>query len=151
MISKLSTFFRLSPQRKVLVLQAFGLSFYTCILFTFFNRRAGFGKETGTLPVNWMPGTGIKTAQKTADITAAIQIVNKYVPWKNVCRHQAYQAKLLCSYHRIPCLVYIGFKKDKETNEIQAHAWTVANGRIITGFCDPDEYTIQSIYSNKWH
>lgn len=85
---------------------------------------------------------------RVGDIAQAIQISSKYIPWKNVCRHQAYQAKLLCNFYKIPYRIFIGFKKDKEKNEIQAHAWTVAGGRIITGFCNPEEYTVQSIYSN---
>jgi hypothetical protein len=76
--------------------------------------------------------------------------VVKYISWKNVCRHQAYQAKLLCNLYKIPYIIFIGFKKNDHTNEIEAHAWTIAGGKIITGFCNPDEYTVQSAYKNKW-
>ncbi|MCH5715065.1 lasso peptide biosynthesis B2 protein [Niabella hibiscisoli] len=88
--------------------------------------------------------------KKANDIGWAIQVVAKYISWKNVCRHQAYQAKLLCNFYKIPCLIFIGFKKDPNKKEIEAHAWAVAGGKIITGFCNPNEYIIQSVYQNKW-
>ncbi|WP_162817952.1 lasso peptide biosynthesis B2 protein [Niabella yanshanensis] len=136
---------RLSLSRKIIVIQAFCVSVYTFFLFRFFNRRARFGEK--------IPSTGSLYQlpyKKAIDIGWAIQIVAKYISWKNVCRHQAYQAKLLCNLYKIPYMIFVGFKKDAHTNEIEAHAWTVAGGKIITGFCNPDEYMVQSVYKNKW-
>lgn len=145
MINAIQSFARLSPSRKIIVIQAFSISVYTLFLFNFFNRSARFGERTiSTLPLNQSPN------KKASDIGWAIQVVAKYISWKNVCRHQAYQAKLLCNFYKIPCMIFVGFKKDSNTNEIEAHAWTVAGGKIITGFCNPDEYIVQSIYKNKW-
>ena len=128
-----------------MIVQALGLSLYTWFLFNFFNRFARFGEKTnheGTLEKKYQ--------DKAGDIAFAIKTVSRWVPWKNVCRHQAYQAKILCNYHKIPCLIFIGFKKDTDQNKIQAHAWAVAAEEIITGFCNPDDYIVQSIYRNKW-
>ncbi len=170
MIKKIKTFIRLRPQLKIITFQAFVLSVYTGFIFTFFNRYARFGERIAaneTLPPGPLlispKGEGAQTSEtssipernealhfKINDIARAIQISSKYVPWKNVCRHQAYQAKLLCNYYKIPCLIFIGFKKGKDRNEIQAHAWTIAGRRMITGLCNPEEYMVQSIYRNKW-
>ncbi len=145
MINKIKSFLRLGPSRKTIVIQALGISIYTYFLFRFFNRRARFGEKTApSARVNQLP------QKKASDIGWAIQVVAKYISWKNVCRHQAYQAKLLCNFYKIPCVIFIGFKKDLAKNEIEAHAWTVAGGRIITGFCNPEEYVVQSVYKNKW-
>lgn len=144
MINKIKSFARVSPSRKIVVLQAFGLSIYTYFLFKFFNQSVRFGEKTNA--VNYHP----VVHKKVNDVQWAIQVVAKYITWKNVCRHQAYQAKLLCNFYHLPCLIFIGFKKDINKNEIEAHAWTVAGGKIITGFCNPDEYTVQSVYKNKW-
>lgn len=148
-----------------MILQAISLSIYTTFIFTFLKRYARFGvripiNNSGkdeTLPyledninIKSIPPTATHPYTKAYDIAHAIKISSKYIPWKNVCRHQAYQAKLLCNFYKVPYKIFIGFKKDKETNEIQAHAWTVADGKIITGFCNPEEYTVQSIYKNKW-
>jgi len=145
MINKIKSFLRLSPLRKIIVIQAFWLSIYTYFLFRFFNHRARFG-EKAIATANF----GQLFQKKASDIGWAIQVVAKYISWKNVCRHQAYQAKLLCNFYKIPCVIFIGFKKDLAKNEIEAHAWTVAGGRIITGFCNPEEYIVQSVYKNKW-
>ncbi|GAB3413722.1 lasso peptide biosynthesis B2 protein [Niabella aquatica] len=158
MMKKIKTFIRLQPQLKIMILQAIALSIYTGFLFAFLNRYVKFGKKTDLPSYSSFPkesfrikGRKAETPERKANnIAKAIQIVNKYIPWKNVCRHQAYQAKLLCNFYRIPCLIFIGFKKDNEKNEIQAHAWTIAGGKMITGFCDPEEYVVQSIYRNKW-
>jgi len=143
MIRKIKTFSTLSRARKKMIVQAFGLSIYTSLLFTFFKSKAGFGQKITAQEIN-----SVGDYSMADDIAFAISIVSKYTPWKNVCRHQAYQARQLCNYYKIPCLIFIGFKK--ENNEIQAHAWTTVGSKIITGFCNPDEYIVQSIYKNQW-
>lgn len=145
MISKIKSFGKLSHSRKIIVIQVFSLAIYTFFLFRFFKHKASFGERTG-VATHYNPSYD----KKANDISWAIQVVAKYISWKNVCRHQAYQAKLLCTFYKIPCLIFVGFKKEPKKNEIEAHAWTVAGGKIITGFCDPEEYVVQSIYKNKW-
>lgn len=142
-MNKLRTFIRLSSFQKGLLIQAFGASLYTWLLFLFFKKRAGFGE---TLSGNY---PDLQADKRSNDIAWAIHATRKYVPWKNVCRHQAYQAKLLCNFYKIRCLIFIGFKKDKAYG-IQAHAWAMAGGKIITGHCNPDDYIVQNIYKNKW-
>ena len=144
MIQLVKKFTRLSAVRKKLLLQTLILSVYTQVLFRFFKKHASFGKAADIDSKPQQPDA------KALDIAYAIQAVDKLVPWQNVCRHQAYQAKMLCSWNRLPYMIFVGFKKDKETNKIQAHAWTVAGGKIITGFCKPNEYTIQNVYQNEW-
>lgn len=144
MIKRIQSFIKLPARKKKMIFQTVGGSFYAWILFAFFKRLAAFGENVAVAKEPLAPN------QKANDIAWAIRTVDQYMPWKNVCRHQAYQAKLLCNHYKIPCYIYIGFKKDELRNEIQAHAWTVAGGRIITGFCNPAEYIIQSVYKNKW-
>ena len=36
------------------------------------------------------------------DICFAIRVMKNYTPWENVCRHEAYQAMLLCRFYQIP-------------------------------------------------
>ena len=152
MIKKLKTFIHLTPPLRTMVLQAWAYSVYTGFMFAFFKRYAQFGKPllpgvAASLP-NPAKEMSSDNFNRINHITQSIQMAAKYVPWKNVCRHQAYQAKLLCNYYKVPYQVFIGFKKDITTQKIQAHAWTVAGGKIITGFCNPEEYTIQNIYCN---
>ena len=131
-------------RRKLIAMQGLAYAAYTYMLFTFFNKHARFGTKVNKMAVS----ENEIEAAKIKDIAWAIKLVEKNIPWKNVCRHQAYQARLLCNYYKIPYFIFIGFKKDIEKNEIQAHAWTIAAGEMITGFCNPEEYIVQSIYSN---
>lgn len=143
MIKKLQTFFGMSLFRKKLIIQTIGFSIYSFILFKFFKRKAVFGQKIN------LAEFGQLQDQRVNEISWAIQTVSKNLPWKNVCRHQAMQAKLLCRKYHIPCLIFVGFKKDTNKNNIEAHAWTIAGGKIITGFCNPDDYVVQSVYSNR--
>jgi hypothetical protein len=116
------------------------LSLYTYLLMLFFKKKARFDswKLNGFESKNDL--------QLVKDISFAINLIAKHSPWENVCRHQAYQAIVLCRWYKINSKVFIGFKKE-EDNKISGHAWTVVNDTIITGFCNPDEYFIQTIYS----
>ena len=144
MRERIKSFISLGLKRKIVLIQALGASFYSFILFTFFKKFARFGKKVDPANNEQMPDNRVN------DIAWPIQAMGKITPWQSVCRHQAYQAKLLCNYYNIPCLIFIGFKKNRETQKIEAHAWTVAGSKIITGFCNPDEYIVQNIYRNKW-
>jgi len=141
MIKKLNTFYKISWQRKSMLVQAFWLSIYAYFMMKFFKKWATFGSQKREIAA-----TVFKNKQCMRDIRFAILVVNRYVPWENVCRHQAYQAMLLCKKYHIPYQIFVGFKKN-ENGKIDGHAWTMVQGEIITGFCKPEEYTIQAIYS----
>jgi hypothetical protein len=138
---KIRTFYRLSLRRKFFLLLLIPLSFYSNIMLHFFKKKAQFGSKKGR-HVNHKPidMTLVK------DLSFAISVMSKYTPWENVCRHQAYQAMLLCGFYQIPYQIFVGFKKNDE-GKIEGHAWTMINGDIVTGFCKVEEYTIQAIYS----
>ena len=136
-------FFKLSFHRKKLLLITPFLSLLTYILMRFFNSKTSF--QTSPPLVNFSS----ENIQRMRDVRYAIKLTAKYTPWQNLCRHQAYQAKILCNYYRIPYQIYVGFKTNKKTNKIEGHAWTMVYGKIITGFCNPLEYTVQAVYTNK--
>jgi hypothetical protein len=138
MLTKLKAFFRLSLRRKYLFFLTVLLSFYTHILMRFFNKKARFGDK------RIRPG-GIDNSL-IRDICWGIFAADKWVPWKNACRHQAYQAKILCRLYKQPCQIFVGFKKNSETGSMEGHSWTVVDEKIITGFCNPEEYTILNVY-----
>lgn len=134
-------FKKLSFRQKVLLIVVFLISLYSYTMFRFFKHSAKFGSLTKEYENN-------KTIDMTLvkEISFAIRVMCKYTPWENVCRHQAYQAMLLCRYFKIPYQIFVGFKKSNE-GKIEGHAWTMINEEIITGFCKTEEYTIQAIYS----
>lgn len=140
MIHKSQLFLKMSLRRKLLLLSAFALSLYSWIMMRFFKKRAIFGQRDKPIEIKNINNALI------ADIRFAIRIAHKYVPYENACRHQAYQAMLLCRYYAIPYQIYVGFQKN-EAGKIVGHAWTVVQGEMITGFCNPDDYIVQAVYA----
>lgn len=136
-------FYKMSFRRKYLLVLTLILACYTYLLMRFFKAKAVFG-TTASMP---NIATSKISQELVRDITFAIRTVAKYIPFENVCRHQAYQAKLLCKRYTIPYQIFVGFKKSVESGKIEGHAWTVVQDELITGFCNPTEYTIQAIYS----
>jgi len=138
---KFRIFYRLSFRRKFILLLLIPLSLYSNIMLSFFRKKAKFGEKEKKLADNKLIDMAL-----VKDISFAINVMSKYTPWENVCRHQAYQAMLLCRFYQISYQIFVGFKKSDE-GKIEGHAWTMINGEIITGFCKVEEYTIQAIYS----
>ncbi len=139
MPKKLQLFYHLSLRRKFLLLLTLGLSVYSWFMFRFFKRHAHFGKQNSIV--------NRKSNQSSIinDLRWAIFVVNKNVFWQNVCRHQAYQAMLLCQFYDIQYQIFVGFKKN-DSGQIDGHAWTMVGEEMITGFCNPDEYVVQAVY-----
>ena len=140
MFYKIHLFLKMSLRRKLLLISAFVLSFYSWVMMRFFKNKALFGQRNKPIETKNIDNTLI------VDIRFAIRIAHKYVPYENACRHQAYQAMLLCKYYAIPYQIYVGFQKN-EVGKIAGHAWTVVQGEMITGFCNPDDYTVQTVYA----
>jgi Transglutaminase-like superfamily len=127
-----------SARQKWLLFCAFSLSGYCYFLFRFFQNKAFFWRET-TQP---RPAD----AQLVADIRWAIRVAHRYASWPNVCRHQAYQAMVLCHFYGVSYQIFVGFKKNDLSGQVEGHAWTLAGEEWITGFCNPQEYVVQGTY-----
>jgi hypothetical protein len=142
LLRKINSVFKMSFRRKYLLFLTFGLSVYTGLLMRFFPRKARFESESPFKP----PDNYRIEPLLIQDIRFAIHLVAKYTPYPNFCRHQAYQAKLLCGYYKIPYQIFVGFKKGN-SGKIEGHAWTIAEGEILTGFCNPADYVVQNVYA----
>ena len=136
--STLHNALNLTGRQKKLVLTVFWLSIYRNILL-FRGDKAGF---TENICKN-QDSTVELTADKiliSKDISLAIGIVNKYLPWKNVCRHQSWQAVRLLLKHQIPFKYSVGMHK---TNKIkEGHSWVKVNDKFVCGRCDEKEFFI---------
>ena len=139
--TKIQMLFRLSFRRKVLLLALVPVSLYSYLILRFFSEKAKFGK------INKVVETANNVdRQLLKDISFAISIISKYSLWQNVCRHQAYQAKILCRFYKIPYTIFIGFKKNPE-GQIEGHAWTMVNEQFVTGYCRVEDYMVQTTFS----
>ncbi|WP_369765907.1 lasso peptide biosynthesis B2 protein [Flavobacterium sp. WC2429] len=74
------------------------------------------------------------------DIIIAIHIVNNYLPWKNVCRHQSWQAVYLLLKYQVQFEYTVGIHKTKNIKE--AHSWVKVNSKFICGRCNEKNYFI---------
>jgi hypothetical protein len=138
---KIKKFWRLKWQFKYLFFITLAVAAYSWVLFTFFKSRAKF-KSSKHKKVKEADNVVLKRA---GEIRWAIAAVSRIIFWKNVCRHQAYQAVTLLKHYKVPYRVLVGFKKDEEGSVI-GHVWTTVEKQMITGFCNADEYTIISVY-----
>jgi hypothetical protein len=66
------------------------------------------------------------------DIRLAIILVDKFVPWKNLCRHQSWQAIQLLLKYKILYSYHVGFFKDTYGN-LKGHSWVIVKNTYICG------------------
>lgn len=134
-------FWDLERRQKWIFIKTFFLCLFSYFLFKIRPTWIRFGNlnqvEKVSQPIDW---------ELVKDIKFSIYAVSKWMPLQLVCRHQAHVAKILFNQYKIPYQLFIGFRQG-EDKSIQGHAWTEVQGKQITGFCNPNEYVIQSVYS----
>ena len=109
-----------------------GLTFFAAVSLTHFAARIFLGLV--------LVGSAV--------IVSLSPLGQKYIPWKNVCRHQAWQAVYLLNYFNIPYVHQVGFKKD-QSNKTLGHSWVISYGFFITGECEIQEYKIIQMRKNS--
>jgi hypothetical protein len=139
LFQKTQSFLRLPYARKVLFFQVVGLSMYREILFSLGSKNA-FTENLLKEHVNPEIANLSMAQQKHArDIAVAIELGRKYIPWKNLCRHQAWQTVVLLQKAGVPFSYHVGIKKEgPKSNE--GHAWVMVHGKFISGKCKLSEY-----------
>jgi hypothetical protein len=140
MFSKFFLLFQITPLRRKLLFFGLFLSVYSYFLFIFFSKNARFGDSSAILKPE--KPDQIPTI---LGVRFVLKILTKYIPWEFMCRHQAWLASILLKKYQVPYTVYVGFKKN-DFGKIEGHAWTIARNIMVSGFCDPKEYTVQSTY-----
>ncbi len=127
-------FFNLSQRRRRLIIEALLLSFFAWV--------KDFSKLKSIKPLGI---EGDRDLILLKDISWAIKVISKRVPWNCVCRHQALMAILLCKRYGQGLEVFVGFRKDPLSGRIDGHSWTMAGDLFISGKCVVSEYQIQVI------
>jgi hypothetical protein len=138
LVNRLNNAIKLSGRQKKLVLTVFWLSIYRNILL-YKGDKASFTEHI----CKKQDPTVVLTAEKiliAKDIALAITIVNKYLPWKNVCRHQSWQAVRLLLKYQIPFKYTVGVQKTKIIRE--GHSWVKVSNKFVCGSCDEKEFFI---------
>ena len=141
MRKKIALFLRIKRERRELLVFGFFLSIYAYFLFKYNKKNARFGRKNKLV----YPTSSVEIAA-IYDIRFVIRVLTKNIPWEFMCRHQAWVVGFLLLKHQIPFTVFVGFKKNP-TGVIEGHAWTIAQDVLVSGFCNPSEYTIQATYT----
>ena len=67
--------------------------------------------------------------QRTAK---AMDIIEKFAPWKPMCYNRALTAKKILKQKNIDVRMHIGFRKKEDV--FDGHAWITYKGKIVTGY-----------------
>lgn len=138
LFSKLKNGLFLSHRQRKLILMVFWLSIYRYLLLAVKSKKA----YTEEISKNQLAHV-LLTFEKIAlakDLAMAIHIVNKHILWKNVCRHQSWQAVYLLLRYEIPFEYYVGIEKNKSKKE--GHSWVKVNGQFVCGRCKENQYIL---------
>lgn len=71
------------------------------------------------------------TSVDLAQIRRAVLRSGKWVPGGGHCLSRALLMQALCNHYGIPCELKVGV--NNESGDFRAHAWVVADGRIVMG------------------
>lgn len=138
LLNKFKNVFILSWRQRKLIIMVFWLSVYRNVLLVLKSKKAFTEEITKNQNIKI-----VLTSEKTAiakDIAMAVHIVNKYLPWKNVCRHQSWQAVYLLLKYEILFEYFVGVEKNKLKKE--GHSWVKVNQKFICGKCNEENYAI---------
>jgi len=77
-------------------------------------------------------------------ISIAISRGCHYAFWRTKCFEQALAAKMMLKRRGIISLLLFGVYKNPDTLKLNAHAWVICNGMIITGGKNLEIFTVVS-------
>lgn len=139
-MKRLNRFWKLSNRKKSFLFFVFFLSFYSWLFFGLDKKKARFGTFSKIPAPNELGDIEI-----IIDIRHAIHFWVNRLPYLYKCRHQALIASKMFAFYDIRYSIYVGFRKDK-VDKIEGHVWTISNHQFVSGFCNPDDYIVQTIF-----
>lgn len=132
---KVSNFWKIPGRNKALFFQVIGLSIYRGYLVATRSPQAHSEKLFKKNQNQQIPT--LDQLKNARDIAYAIKLGAKYIPWKNVCRHQSWQAGWLLQAQNIPFSYQVGVKK---SGKPEGHSWVKVGDIFISGECEVDQY-----------
>lgn len=79
-------------------------------------------------------------------ISIAIARGCHYSFWRTKCFEQGLSAKMMLRRRGLTGIIYFGVNKNKDTKNMNAHAWVLSNGIIVTGGKNLEQYTVISSF-----
>ena len=124
-MSKIHSFFKLSSDRKSLLLKSGMLTIFIRLSLTIFS----FSTVKKFSKIFSRPTNNHNVNVTVDDIIWSVRAVSQYVP-KATCLTQAITAQILLSRHNLISKLKIGVMKKEE---FEAHAWLEINDQIVLG------------------
>ncbi len=136
---KYFTYGRLTTLQKILVIKVLGLSIGRMFYFAIGYRKWRTDFIAIKLKIDGTPSK--EQIEVMKDIALAINIAGKYIFWRNLCRHQSWQAIHLLNYYKIPFNYFVGMKKN-QNKKLEGHSWVMVSNQFVCGHCKIAEYII---------
>ena len=144
LLRKGKTFIQLDNSRKRLFLSAY----HQATIQFFKKEKVSYGPFVmpGDTAIDTFPTTNTKHPYIKA-VQHAIRLTKKYHPLPLKCRHEARLAAYFLRKKNIPYFIFVGFIK-KTSAKLEGHAWTVCEGKMITGRCKHSDFQVTQIFTN---
>ena len=148
MISKFKLFLALTFFDKLLLIES-------VLLLVLASLHVSFRPKSATIRRLGLLNSQTKVAKfdnRTEQVVMKVKEFNtlaqEIVPWHTTCLAHSLAAKWVLDHRSIPCTVYIGFRKDSETNKLHGHAWTRCGTRLVAGGDQATNFITSAYYGN---
>ncbi len=144
LVRKTSSFASIPGREKALFLEAIITAFYVklTLLLLPFNRVARWLGQPISDPLDETTLEGANTAKK---IKFALQLCERYTPWRLECYTLAVTGKILLNRRKEKGILYFGFCKAAD-GKLKGHAWLKRSGVIVSGGSNYVDFQIHSAF-----
>ncbi len=145
-MSNLLKFYKLTRQKKVLLMEAFVLlAIFQIILSTLEFKR--IAARLGAQMQETSKDRNEKEMPLINAVGWAVNRMSKHTFWESKCLVQAMTAKYMLRRRNIKCRLYLGLARDEKQAMI-AHAWLRTGDKIITGAKVKENFVTLSTFAD---
>lgn len=105
------------------------------------------GRKSDRLDIETAPTE--QHLRRAVQIRKAVAMGARNSPWVANCFPQAIVARILFGLYGIPYCLFFGMRRDAETGDLSAHAWTLIGDECVTGRMDGEAFTPVGCYTNQ--
>ncbi|MFP4025898.1 MAG: lasso peptide biosynthesis B2 protein [Thiohalospira sp.] len=145
MFQLLIKYFKTTPLEKRLLRQTFFWLVVSFIWVRWLPLR-WFSKKLGTFRKAIDVDLQERQEQLIRKTQNALRRLKRRLPWKVKCFEEAIAVKKVLFFYGIESTLYLGVKKEGEQN-LKAHAWLKAGGRLVAGEKGHKTFSVVGFYS----
>lgn len=104
-------------------------------------------RHLGRIDMASLPTSAPSRWPEAQRVSRAIHAISRRTPWTSTCLMQAVAAQRMLRRRSVPSAAYLGIANGNATTDpLLAHAWVRVGDRMITGFCNEDDYRVIAIF-----